>query len=377
MRILFIFGTRPEAIKMAPVILEARRRAGVTPLILSTGQHREMLRPLLALFEITPDVDLDVMRPGQTLSGIAARVLENLDAELQTLTPDWVVVQGDTTTAMTAALAAFHRRIPVAHVEAGLRTDDLTAPFPEEANRRIISQIASCHFPPTESARANLLRDGAAHTGARIILTGNTVIDALFFAREAVGKNPPEHADLAAIKAWKRTAPERQAILVTGHRRENFGAPFREFCHALRDIAEAHPQALLVYPVHLNPNVQAPVHEILGSVPNVRLAPAADYLPFVAMMDAVDFLITDSGGVQEEAPALGKPVLVTRDVTERPEAVDAGGVMLTGPNREKLRTAAGELLQRGPLWNRMAQVRLPYGDGHAAARILDALLASS
>jgi len=372
MKLAFIFGTRPEAIKVAPVLLEARRRAGVEALAISTGQHRDMLRPVLGLFGIEPDIDLQLMRPSQTLAGLTALAVESVTACLTETKPDAVIVQGDTTTAMAAALAAFYLRIPVAHIEAGLRSDRLDAPFPEEANRRIISQLAQWHLAPTPGA-AEFLRRNAVHLlGGRIVVTGNTVIDALLLAVAAVEKNPPADPDLRAAHEWK--ARGGRLVLVTGHRRENFGEPFREFCLGLADIAEAHPDCLLLYPVHLNPNVQAPVRELLSSCTNIRLAPPADYPTFVAMMQAADLIITDSGGVQEEAPALGKPVLVTRDVTERPEAVAAGGVILVGPHREALRREAARLLSDRDVYTRMAVPRFPYGDGKAAARCVDAII---
>jgi UDP-N-acetylglucosamine 2-epimerase (non-hydrolysing) len=372
-KIAIVFGTRPEAIKLAPVILEARRRPQVLPLIISTGQHREMLAAVLNLFSITPDLDLQLMRPNQSLAEISARALTSMTEVLTAHRPDLLVVQGDTTTAMASALAAFYLHIPVAHVEAGLRTDCPTAPFPEEINRRVISQVAHWHFAPTEQARAYLERDGMMTLGGRILVTGNTVIDALYLAVAAVKASPPVQPDLQAAIEWKRD-PAHRLILITGHRRESFGRPFEEFCLGLRDIAEAHPWAMLVYPVHLNPNVQEPVRRILGKTPNIRLAPVLDYPAFVALMQTSDFIITDSGGVQEEAPALGKPVLVTRDVTERPEAVHAGGVRLVGPHRQPLFASAHELLTSKQLYEAMAQRQSPYGDGHAAPRILDALL---
>ncbi|MCC5876918.1 MAG: UDP-N-acetylglucosamine 2-epimerase (non-hydrolyzing) [Candidatus Sumerlaeia bacterium] len=377
MKLLLVLGTRPEAIKQAPLILAARRHApDVTPVVLSTGQHRDMVRPILAFFGIKPDIDLDLMQPGQTLSALAARALVAIDGVLEREEPAAVVVQGDTTTAMCAALAAFHRRVPVAHLEAGLRSDRLDAPYPEEANRRIISQMARLHLAPTESARAYLERDRVPLLGGRIDVTGNTVIDALYMAEEGIRKSPPQDPALDLMGDWKKGGDGRKVVLVTGHRRENFGKPFEEFCLGLRDIAEAHPNALLVYPVHLNPNVQKPVREILGDTKNIRLVPVAGYLEFVAMMIASDFIITDSGGVQEEAPALGKPVLVTRDVTERPEAVEAGSVKLVGPHRRALFEAANALLTDRAVYDAMAQRRSPYGDGRAGERCIQAILES-
>lgn len=376
-KLLFVLGTRPEAIKQAPLIQAARRHdPPIDSLVVSTGQHRDMVRPILAFFGIEPDIDLDLMEPGQTLSSLAARALLAIDKVLVSEQPTVVIVQGDTTTAMCAALAAFHRQIPVAHLEAGLRSDRLDAPYPEEANRRIISQVARLHLAPTPSARTYLERDRIPLLGGRIDVTGNTVIDALYQAEEGLRQPPPDHPTVRLMEDWKKGEGKRRVILITGHRRENFGQPFREFCLGLRDIAESHPQALLVYPVHLNPNVQKPVHEILGGMENIRLVPVAGYLEFVAMMIGSDFIITDSGGVQEEAPALGKPVLVTRDVTERPEAVEAGSVRLIGPHRQPLFKAASELLTDRRAFDRMAQRRSPYGDGKASQRCLQALLES-
>lgn len=378
MKLLFVIGTRPEAIKQAPVIVEARRRAAagaaVQVRIVSTGQHREMLRPILRLFDIQADIDLDLMEPGQSLESLTAKALRALAEVLRTETPDRTIVQGDTTTAMAGALASFYANVPVVHLEAGLRTNNLRAPFPEEANRRIIGQLAALHLAPTAGARDNILREHLTATGARVVVTGNTVIDALFAARERLRATPASSAEVAAARAWRAANSANRVVLVTGHRRENFGEAFESFCLGLRDIAQAHPQALLIYPVHLNPRVQEPVHRLLGGIGNLRLAPVADYPEFVALLDLCDFAITDSGGVQEEAPALGKPVLVTRDVTERPEAVEAGGVLLVGPHRERIREEAARLLIDAAAYERMARARSPYGDGHAAARCVAAIL---
>lgn len=373
MRLAFVFGTRPEAIKLAPLIAEAARRGDrVQSLLITTGQHREMLGAIFKLFAITPDIDLQLMEPGQTLAGLNARALTAVTKTLRENPVDVVVVQGDTTTAMAAAVAAFYQRIPVAHVEAGLRTDRLDAPFPEEFNRRVIGQIARWHFAPTQRAKDALLRDGIAATGAEIHVTGNTGIDALHAAVAKLQQQPDASEIVHDAREWK-SATRGPVVLITGHRRENFGRPFEEFCAALRDIAAAHPQALLIYPVHLNPNVQEPVHRMLNGLENIRLAPALDYPAFVSIMTLCDFIITDSGGVQEEAPALGKPVIVVRDVTERPEAVEAGGVILTGASRARIVAEAGRLLDDPQHYASMAQVRTPYGDGHASGRIMDVL----
>lgn len=361
---------------MAPVILAAHANPRIQPLVVSTGQHREMLKPILQLFQIKPDVDLELMQPNQTLASLTARAMQELDRLLAREKPDAVAVQGDTTTAMVAAMAAFYARIPVAHVEAGLRSDRLDAPYPEEMNRRVIGQIARWHFPPTPAAAENLYRDGIDRLGGQIIVTGNTVIDALQQTRKVLDARPMDDPILGQARAWK-SHPGRRMILVTGHRRENFGEPFREFCLGLRDIAEAQPNCLLVYPVHLNPNVQAPVRELLAGTPNVVLTEPAGYPVFVSLMLESDLIITDSGGVQEEGPALGKPVLVTRDVTERPEAVEAGGVLLVGPHRARLFAEANRLLGDDILYRSMAVPRSPYGDGHASERCMAALLGES
>jgi UDP-N-acetylglucosamine 2-epimerase (hydrolysing) len=374
MRLAIIAGTRPEAIKQAPLILAARDEPGVEAVVMSSGQHREMLDSVWRFFGIKPDLDLGLMRPGQTLCDLTARALPALDEALARFAPDAVVVQGDTTTAMAAALVAFYRRVPVAHVEAGLRTDDLSAPFPEELNRRVADQIARWLLPPTARARDALLRDGLDRLGGKIVVTGNTVIDALLWTAARVEENPPESADLAAALSWKAAGSERSLVLVTGHRRENFGEPFREFCLGLRDLAQAHPEALLLYPVHLNPSVQGPVRELLASEPNIRLAPPADYPVFVALMKACDLVITDSGGAQEEAPALGKPVLVTRRSTERPEAVESGAALLVGPDRQAIFAEGHRLLSDPAARVAMSRGGSPYGDGRASRRCLDAIL---
>lgn len=367
MKLAIVFGTRPEAIKMAPIILEARRRPGIDPLVISTGQHREMLRPVLELFAIQPDIDLDLMEPGQTLARLTAKTMKAVSKTIEAERPDVLVVQGDTATAFVAALAAFYAKVPVAHVEAGLRSDRLDAPWPEEANRRLVSQITRWHLAPTEGARQNLLRDRLDLLGGKIVVTGNTVIDALHLALERIKDNPPEDSALQHALQWKNEGGK--LVLITGHRRENFGEPFKEFCSGLRQIAESHPEALLLYPVHLNPNVQRPVRELLGGLENVVLSGPADYPVFVALMQAADVIVTDSGGVQEEAPALGVPVVVTRDVTERPEAVEAGAVDLVGPHAKALHAKVHEYLHNPPKRNPIS----PYGDGKAAGRCLDTI----
>lgn len=365
---------------MAPIVHAAQRHAadGIEVQVLSTGQHRELLDPVLRHFEIVPDVDLGLMRPSQTLAGLTARAVEGLDAALAELKPDAVLVQGDTTTAMAGAMAAFYRGIAVGHVEAGLRTGNLRAPFPEEFNRRTIALVAKWHFPPTERAAQAILAenlpqiDGAP---ASVFVTGNTVIDALHWTLERQKARPIRSALLDEVRAWK-SKPGSSVILVTGHRRENFGEPFRHVCGALADIATAHPEALLVYPVHLNPNVVAPVNEILGGHGNIRLVPALDYPEFTALLSESRIVITDSGGVQEEAPALGIPVIVTRDETERPEGVEAGKVWLVGPHRDGIHRLADTLLSQETSSQNpgIAPSGSPYGDGHASERIVQFLL---
>lgn len=358
--ILFVFGTRPEAIKLAPVIEELRRDPRSFDVrVCVTGQHREMLAQVLSLFDITPDIDLALMEPDQSLTDLAADVLVHVRRVIDDCAPRVVVVQGDTTSAMAAGLAAFYARVDVAHVEAGLRSGDLGAPWPEEANRRLLSVVTRFHFAPTEDARTHLLREGAA-TGA-VFVTGNTVIDALARVREV---------ELPFL------SPERRLILVTGHRRESFGAGLDSICHALADLVRAIEDLEIVYPVHLNPNVREPVHAILGEVERVHLMEPVDYATFVTLMKRSTLILSDSGGVQEEAPSLGKAVLVLRETTERPEAVRAGNVRLVGTSRERIVAEAAALLADPAKLAEMAQVRHPFGDGHAAKRIADILRAA-
>jgi UDP-N-acetylglucosamine 2-epimerase (non-hydrolysing) len=366
MKVLCVFGTRPEAIKMAPVVQAlSKPGTGVEVRVCVTGQHREMLDQVLRLFEIVPDHDLDIMRADQSLTQVTAAALTGLDAVVRAERPAWVVVQGDTTTAMAAALVAFYHRVRIAHVEAGLRSWNLAHPFPEEANRRIADSLSSLHFAPTEAARANLLREGV--DAGTILVTGNTVIDALRWVADL-----PAPADLDALTAGHGA---RRLLLVTAHRRESFGPGMEAICLALRDLALRYGDGVrIVYPVHLNPNVREPVHRILGDMPNVVLAPPLDYLRFVHLMKRAHLVLTDSGGIQEEAPGLGKPVLVLREVTERPEAVEAGTARVVGTSRERVVGAAARLLDDAAEYARMAQARNPFGDGHAARRIVDALL---
>jgi UDP-N-acetylglucosamine 2-epimerase (non-hydrolysing) len=350
MKILVVYGTRPEAIKMAPVIAALRRDALFAVTLCATGQHREMLDQAQELLGLRPDLDLQLMRRDQTLSGLAASTIAAMDEVLTAAPPDWLLVQGDTTTAMAAALAAFHRGVRVGHVEAGLRTGDLERPFPEEANRRIVDSLATALFAPTERAGRALLAEGC--DAARIHLVGNTVIDALrLFPRD------PE------------PSPGRPEVLITVHRRESFGAPLAEILAALRTLAESFPDVDWIYPVHSNPHVREPAYERLGGLPNLQLHEPFDYRELVRRLARCRFVLTDSGGIQEEAPSFGRPVLVLRETTERPEGVEAGVARLVGTGRERIVAAAAELLTSPAAYEAMARAVNPYGDGHAAERI--------
>jgi len=366
-RILVVFGTRPEAIKLAPVIHRLRAsRDRYETRICVTAQHREMLDQVLALFRIRTHHDLDIMQRGQSLEDVTSRVLLGMKGVLQQENPDIVLVQGDTTTVMASALSAFYAGIPVGHVEAGLRTWNRRSPFPEEINRVLASHLADLHFAPTQQARKNLLREGIAPGG--IFVTGNTVIDALFHVRAGVAR---AHAKF--VRMFPGINFAARMILVTGHRRENFGEGFLNVCRAIRTVAERHPDVEIVYPVHLNPNVQRPVRSLLGRLPNVHLLDPQPYLPFVFLMNASTVILTDSGGVQEEAPSLGKPVLVMRDHTERPEAVKAGTVRLVGTSVRRIVNDVERLLTDRKAYLTMSRAHNPYGDGKASARIVRAL----
>lgn len=353
---------------MAPVVQALKSATGLQTAVCVTAQHRQMLDQVLELFEIKPDFDLDLMTPGQDLSDITSKVLLGLKPVLHEWRPDWVLVHGDTTTTMAASLAAYYQQVRVGHVEAGLRTHNIYSPWPEEMNRRIAGVIATAHFAPTDGARSNLLRENVE--ASRVIVTGNTVIDAL---QDVVRRLRADHRLQAELQQrFGFLDNTRRLILVTGHRRENFGAGFDQICHALHDLS-LRPDVQIVYPVHLNPNVQEPVRRLLGAFPNVHLIEPQDYLPFVYLMDRAHLLLTDSGGIQEEAPSLGKPVLVMRDTTERPEAVDAGTVRLVGTNRLDIVDAVTELLDVPVTYQRMSLAHNPYGDGRAAQRITDYL----
>lgn len=370
-RIMTVIGTRPEAIKLAPLVLAATTDRRTTPIVVATGQHREMLKQVLDLFRIVPDRDLAVMQPGQDLFDVTSKVLIGMRDAIRELAPDVVVVQGDTTSCFVGALAAFYEHVPVAHVEAGLRTHDLTSPFPEEGNRQLTSRLAHFHFPPTDGAAQHLIREGISTD--RILVTGNTVIDALLWVRERISA-----AQDARIDALRAQIPALQGdqdmILITGHRRESFGAGFESLCSAIAELAQSNTTWRFVYPVHLNPNVREPVNRLLGSLPNVDLIEPQEYAPFVWLMDRARFILTDSGGVQEEAPSLGKPVLVMREKTERPEAVEAGTVRLVGTDRTRIVSEAQRLIDDPEHYNSMSRAHNPYGDGQACQRIVDALV---
>lgn len=369
-RILLIFGTRPEAIKMAPVVKELQRHPDLFDTkVCVTAQHRQMLDQVLDLFDIRPEYDLDIMKPGQSLTDVTCNVLQGLAPVLTDCQPDVVLVHGDTTTTMAASLAAYYQKIDVGHVEAGLRTGNIYSPWPEEMNRRLAGAITRYHFAPTERSRNNLLQEGVASDFIHI--TGNTVIDALLDVVEKVRNDISLRETMDS--RFNFLNPDKRLILVTGHRRENFGDGFENICQALKEIATAKTDVEIVYPVHLNPNVQEPVHRILSNCPSVHLIEPQDYLPFVYLMDRSYLIITDSGGVQEEAPSLGKPVLVMRDTTERPEAVTAGTVKLVGTNRERIVGEAIELLTNQSSYEQMSLAHNPYGDGLAAGRIAQTL----
>jgi UDP-N-acetylglucosamine 2-epimerase (non-hydrolysing) len=368
MKILSIFGTRPEAIKMAPVLKSLALEAEIESLVCTTGQHRSMLRQVLDVFELQTDFDLDLMVSNQTLNGLSSRLFAALDPLIEQVKPDRVLVHGDTTTAMVGAVAAFHRGIPVAHVEAGLRTGNLKQPWPEEMNRRVVDVVSDLLFAPTEGSKQNLCRENLA---GKVYITGNTVIDALMVSSTRISLDDELRSGLDAQFPFLQSG--RKILLVTGHRRENFGPGFQNICTALAELS-ARSDIDIVYPVHLNPNVQQPVSAALSRLPNVHLIAPLDYLSFVRLMQRAHVILTDSGGVQEEAPSLGKPVLVMRDVTERPEAVLAGTVELVGTEVERIVTAVHRLYDDEAAWRSFAQHHNPYGDGYASQRIVAALL---
>jgi len=370
LKVLTVFGTRPEAIKMAPVVLGLQKAAGIESLVCVTAQHRQMLDQVLDLFEIKPDYDLNIMKHGQDLYDVTSGALLGMRDVLRKCEPDLVLVHGDTTTCFAASLAAFYEQIKIGHVEAGLRTGDMTAPFPEEANRSLVGRITSYHFAPTEGSKKNLIKENV--NDASITVTGNTVIDALLMVRDKVNQIPEQHwSNKFGNGLFQRIMDKnRKMILITGHRRENFGQGFVDLCNAIKILANSHPDWDMIYPVHLNPNVQKPVNEILSGTDNVFLIVPQDYAPFVWLMDKCDLILTDSGGIQEEGPSLGKPVLVMRDVTERPEALDAGTVKLVGTDKDKIVSVVESVILDDVVYSAMSRAHNPYGDGQAVKRIL-------
>jgi UDP-N-acetylglucosamine 2-epimerase (non-hydrolysing) len=371
MKVLTVFGTRPEAIKMAPLVRQLANQPGIDSKVCVTAQHRQMLDQVLELFEIKPDFDLNIMKPGQDLNSITNEILQRIAQVYTEFRPDFVLVHGDTSTTFCAALAAFYQRIPVGHVEAGLRTGNLYSPWPEEANRRLTGVLTRLHFAPTAESQNNLLRENV--TPANIIVTGNTVIDALLMVKQKFDASPGLASEQAHRFEFLRDGS--RMVLITGHRRENFGDGFERICDALSRLAGQYPDVDFVYPVHLNPNVQEPVRRLLSGLSNVHLIEPQDYLPFVYLMMRSTIILTDSGGIQEEAPSLGKPVLVMRDTTERPEAVAAGTVRLVGTDAEQIVGNVSQLLDDKQAYDQMSFAHNPYGDGQASSRIIAALLA--
>ena len=370
-KILTVFGTRPEAIKMAPLVLALNNNVCFDDKVCITAQHREMLDQVMNIFSIQADHDLDLMHKKQDLYDITSGVLLGMRKVLQQEQPDIVLVHGDTSTCFTAALAAFYQGIKIGHVEAGLRTGNMRAPFPEEANRSLVARIAHYHFAPTATAKQNLLNEGI--NSDNIFITGNTVIDALLIARKKTKMITDKHwQTLFGANLYQNIVDKsRKMILITGHRRENFGQGFIDLCSAIKHLAQSHPDWLLIYPVHLNPNVQQPVNQILSHLNNVHLISPQEYLPFIWLMDQSDLILTDSGGIQEEGPSLGKPVLVMREVTERPEAVTAGTVKLVGTNKDSIINGVESILLDQQCYQLMATASNPYGDGHASERIIN------
>ncbi|MDP9592421.1 UNVERIFIED_ORG: UDP-N-acetylglucosamine 2-epimerase (non-hydrolyzing) [Shinella zoogloeoides] len=369
MKVMTVFGTRPEAIKMAPLVKALEATKAINAQVCVTAQHRAMLDQVLDLFSITPDHDLDVMQKGQTLGQLTGRIISGLETVFADEKPDVVLVHGDTATTLGATLAAYFNRIPVGHVEAGLRTGDLYSPWPEEGNRRVTGALARWHFVPTASARQNLLHENVG--SSTIYVTGNTVIDALLMVTQRLDANTEKAYGLDRLLPSVGAA--QRIVLITGHRRENFGSGFENICRGIEQLARTFSDTAFVYPVHLNPNVRAPVQQLLSGLPNVHLVEPLDYLPFVSLMRRSTLILTDSGGIQEEAPSLGKPVLVMRDTTERPEAVEAGTVRLIGTNSERIFAECSLLLNDRTAYEKMSRASNPYGDGHASERIIEIL----
>ncbi len=372
-KVMLVFGTRPEAIKMAPLVKAFERDDAFETVVCVTAQHRQMLDQVLGLFEIKPDYDLDIMKPGQNLYEVTSNILLGLKEVLEEVSPDIVLVHGDTTTTLATSLAAFYQKIAVGHVEAGLRTADIYSPWPEEGNRQVTGRLASYHFAPTEESKSNLLKENVDLEN--VIVTGNTVIDALVSVVSKIESDKALEQKLQSVIAQKgyQVDKSKKLILVTGHRRENFGQGFLNICEALKEVALRNPDTDIVYPVHLNPNVQKPVKELLSDVENVFLIDPLDYEPFVYLMHNSYFILTDSGGIQEEAPSLGKPVLVMRDTTERPEAVKAGTVKLVGTDKKKIIETCQILFKDEDTYQEMSRSHNPYGDGKACERIVDFL----
>ena len=367
--IMLVFGTRPEAIKMAPIVKFLKQDKRFVCKVCVTGQHRQMLDTVLSLFDIVPDYDLDIMKSNQTLSTVTSSILQGLENIFSKNKPDIVLVHGDTATTMATTLSSYFHQIPVAHVEAGLRTGNLYSPWPEEGNRKVTGAIANIHFAPTQYAKSNLLKENISES--TITITGNTVIDALFLVSDIINKDSDMVASMHNIFPF--LSDRKKMVLVTGHRRENFGSGFENICFAIKKVANEYPEMQFVYPVHLNPQVQKPVNELLSNVDNIFLIEPQDYLPFVYLMGRSYFILTDSGGIQEEAPSLGKPVLVMRDTTERPEAVDAGTVKLVGTEIESIYSNMKMLIEDQSVYSSMALAHIPYGDGNASLNIIRVL----
>lgn len=372
-KVMLVFGTRPEAIKMAPLCHALRESSGFQTTVCVTAQHRQMLDQVLKVFELSPDIDLDLMKPGQDLFDVTASVLIGMREVFRHHRPDVVLVHGDTTTTLATAMAAFYAGVPVGHVEAGLRTHDVYAPFPEEFNRQVASKVTRWHFAPTPFSKLNLLAEHVPDEA--ITVTGNTVIDALLWVLDRIEANPERRSAIVSLLSeclpfnWRET----RFVLITGHRRENFGDRFLQICEGIKELAKRYPTVHFVYPVHLNPNVQQPVKEILDGLDNVHLVEPLDYEPFVFLLKHSHIVLTDSGGIQEEAPSLGKPVLVMRNVTERPEAINAGTVRLVGAKRQRIVENICELLDNEESYRWMSRAHNPYGDGKACARIIEVL----
>ena len=369
MKILTVFGTRPEAIKMAPLVKRLETTEDIVSKVCVTGQHREMLDQVLELFEILPDYDLNIMKSGQTLGEVTSRIITNLQPIIESFKPELILVHGDTATTFCSALAAYYNQISVGHVEAGLRTGDIYSPWPEEGNRKLVSCITKYHFAPTNEAKNNLVAEGV--DTSEIYVTGNTVIDALFLIMEKIKKDEIKKIELQ--KLFPMLDKSRKMVLITGHRRENFGEGFNRICNSIQILSKKHPEVDFIYPVHLNPKVRVPVNRLLSSSSNIHLIEPQGYVEFVYLMMESYLILTDSGGIQEEAPALGKPVLVMRDTTERPEAVSAGTVKLVGTNTEKIVSSVDELLRDEKVYSLMSGAHNPYGDGNAVSRIIETI----